>query len=149
MKLCVKHFIIVCLLQTSLLVFACQKGANSTSEGSKVMASDAINTQLPDSSRVKIANDVYDNLKVGSYDKVTSYFNETLLLYLDSKKLEQTWTSIIGQVGALETKLEVSANEPTKTVYVKCKFEKTPLYLKLVFDQDSKVAGIFFLPNKD
>jgi hypothetical protein len=66
------------------------------------------------------------------------------------EKLQSVWGQITAQAGEFIRVLSTrSAREVGfRVVYVTCKFAYTPLNIKVVFDREERVRGLWFLPVK-
>jgi dienelactone hydrolase len=77
-------------------------------------------------------------------------FDDTMKKVLPTDKLEQTWKKVIGQVGAFQKQTGVRTESGGKydLVFVTCQFEKTTLDIKVSFNADKQIAGLFFVAPK-
>jgi hypothetical protein len=68
---------------------------------------------------------------------------------LPADKLQQAWTATTTQMGAYKQQLGARSEKQAgyDTVLVTCDFEKGPLDIKVVYDTNRKVAGLFFVPT--
>ncbi len=99
---------------------------------------------------VQKAKDFLILLEKQKFEEATDYFAPIVYNQLPASKLKDIWIQINNQVGSFE-KLARSRTETMKNwnvVYLTCKFEKSLLDLKLVFTEEDKIAGIFFVPSK-
>jgi len=98
---------------------------------------------------VKSAREIIMMLDKGNYKEVISRFDSTMTKAAPEEKLRTIWTSLINQTGKLQKELSdttIPYND-YEIVLVTCKFEKTILDVKVIFDKESKVAGLFFAPH--
>lgn len=95
-----------------------------------------------------LARELVEKLKKGEFEAVYQSFNQVMAQALPLEKLKEVWTQVTSQVGELKgiTKTRVAEEGEYKVVYVTCEFTQTYLDLKVVFDGEGKVAGLFFLP---
>lgn len=63
-------------------------------------------------------------------------------------KLAETWLALKGQVGAFisQSAARVESVQGFEVALVRAEFEATPLDIKVVFDGERRVAGLFFQP---
>jgi dienelactone hydrolase len=91
-----------------------------------------------------------DLLVKNKFAEAVAGFNATMKQALPADKLQQTWQSLLPQVGAFQgvagTRSETKGAHAI--VLVTCKFEKTALDAKIVFDQDHLITGLFFVPSQ-
>jgi dienelactone hydrolase len=99
---------------------------------------------------VSIAKEFVSALVNGRYDDSVKYFDETMTKLAPPEKMEEVWKSIVQQVGPFKEVKGVWTESLPKydIVYVTCQFEKALLDVKVVFDQNKKIAGQFFVPPK-
>ncbi len=91
-----------------------------------------------------------DLLAKKDFSKAESYFDDTMKTALPQEKLQETWNAIITQAGTFKrqvgTRTEVRSGYDV--VIVTCEFEKAAVDIQVVFDQDKRIAGLFFTPAK-
>ena len=89
-------------------------------------------------------------LAQGDYANAVMDFDSTMKTAMPPAKLQEAWTSLIGQVGAFNK--QVSTRETKEmgfdVVYVTCDFEKGPLNIKVVFNEAKEISGLWFVPVK-
>jgi hypothetical protein len=89
-------------------------------------------------------------LAKGEYDKAVDRFDATMKGALPAEKLRAVWEGLQGQVGrfAKSTGADQTREDRYRVVFVKCEFEKAVLEAKLAYDDEGKIAGLFFLPPR-
>ena len=77
-------------------------------------------------------------------------FDNTMKTALPEPKLQETWTSVLTQVGPFKQagSARVETRGAFTVVIVTCDFQKAALDVSVVFDQQKRVAGLFFAPAK-
>ena len=87
-------------------------------------------------------------LEEGRFEDAAELFNEQMAEALPSQELEAAWNDLTGRVGEFKeiTEVKVTEEEGYRVVYVTCDFAKTALDVKIVFDDDGKIAGLWFVP---
>jgi dienelactone hydrolase len=95
-----------------------------------------------------LAKDVAQELAGRQFDKVEARFDATMASAMPLEKLRTAWEATAAQVGALKTVKSARSVEMQgyHVVTLACDFEKAPLNLRLAFDKDGKVAGLFLVP---
>ncbi len=82
------------------------------------------------------------------YANAVKDFDSTMKGAMPPEKLEEAWTSLIGQIGVF--KKQVSSREAKEmgfdVVFVTCEFEKTQLDVKVVFNPAKEISGLWFVP---
>jgi hypothetical protein len=78
-----------------------------------------------------------------------SWFDPAMKAAMPESRLRTVWTELLGQAGALRTQLgaRLSSEGGYRCVYVTCQFERSTLDLKVVFDADQRVAGLFVVAS--
>ncbi len=86
----------------------------------------------------------------GEFEAAADTFDAKVKAALPADKLEATWQGVQGQVGKFKSVakkarlLDVKGN---KVVDLLCTFEKAALILRLSYNKEKQVAGLFFLPG--
>lgn len=84
-------------------------------------------------------------LDAGEHAKIRELFDDAMTKAMPSDfALDATWTAIETQFGPLQQQLAttVERHEPYTVALVTCDFEKAPMDVRLVFDDDGKLAGL-------
>ncbi|MGA1980820.1 MAG: DUF3887 domain-containing protein [Sedimentisphaerales bacterium] len=94
-------------------------------------------------------NDLVTLLANQQFAAVTEDFNEILKTELPPEKLEETWKSTIDQLGPFKKQLGLRTEKELDydVVLVTCEFEKGCLDVKIVYNDEKQVAGLFFVPT--
>ncbi len=87
-------------------------------------------------------------LNESEFEKAHGFFNTDVAEALPVDKLNTTWNSLIDQYGAFAGIVNISSTEEKgyETVFVTCNFSKTFIDAKIGFDNNEKIAGLFFQP---
>jgi len=89
-----------------------------------------------------------DLLARGDFAGAVAMYDETMKTALPEARLREAWTAVNTQAGPFQ-KQESTRTEQAgayQTVFVTSRFEKMPLDIKVVFDENGRVAGLFFAP---
>jgi uncharacterized protein len=107
--------------------------------------------QTPEPDPQAIAQAVIDNMVAGDYEAATTDFTDEMLAALSPAQLQQTWESIIAQVGAYQEQVGVTSQTTDGyTVFVfTLQFEKAQLDAQLSISTDGKVGGFYIRPHQD
>lgn len=99
-------------------------------------------------SLAKAAAAFVDLLGKDDFAKATKDFDATMLKVLPADKLKDTWEKVVADAGAykqrLGTRFEVAGKYDV--VFVTCAFAKKKMDVRVVFDKEAKIAGLFFRP---
>ncbi len=84
----------------------------------------------------------------GDFSTPVRDFDATMQEQMPSATLQQAWETLLERTGPFQsitsTRLESAGGY--EAVFVTCRFADASLDVKLVFDGDGKVAGLFFVP---
>jgi len=85
------------------------------------------------------------------YTEGVAWFDATMTEVMPESKLKLTWESLILKVGTLKAQIGIRTEQIGEyvAVYVVCAFEKDKMDVKVVFDREKKIAGLFFLPVQE
>lgn len=99
--------------------------------------------------RIGIATSFAQYLVDGKYDPATAAFDAVLRKALPAEKLQQTWQAVQSQCGTFRSlgQARTTTEGAYTVVLIPCTFEKAILDLKLVFNQDDSIGGLWFLPH--
>jgi uncharacterized protein len=77
-------------------------------------------------------------------------FDSTMKAALPEAKLDETWTAVLAQAGPFKQagSARVQKRDAFTVVVVTCDFQNAALDVSVVFDQEKRVAGLFFAPAK-
>jgi hypothetical protein len=84
-----------------------------------------------------------------NFPAVAADFNSVLKNELPAEKLTEVWKSTIGQMGPFKKQLGQRTEKEAgyDVVLVTCEFEKGCLDVKIVYNDQKQVAGLFFVPT--
>ncbi len=115
-----------------------------------LLQSSCTQTQTPERQAAvkEQAVQIVDRITKGSFVDVVKDFDETMVKALPPEKLGEAWQSLIQSQGSFQkTNGErVSREQGYDVVYIQCQFEKGKIDAKVVFNADTKVSGLFFVP---
>jgi uncharacterized protein len=82
----------------------------------------------------------------GAVDK----YDAAMTLAMPEPKLRATWQAVQKQAGPFKKQLRTLVEKigGYQAVFVTCQFERTDLDVKVVFDAQNQVAGLFFVPSQ-
>ncbi len=94
------------------------------------------------------AKDFVDQLAAKKFTAATETFDSAMTKAMTSTQLQETWAAVVSSVGEYESQAAVrhQAAGQYDIVFVNCKFAKTSLAVRVVFDKQQKIAGLFFAP---
>jgi hypothetical protein len=87
-------------------------------------------------------------LSEGNYSECIARFDQTMKDGLPESKLHEAWNTIQNQVGVFQKQIGVRQVREGgfDVVYVTCQFERGKIDVKVVYDSDNKVSGLWFRP---
>jgi hypothetical protein len=94
-------------------------------------------------------NEFVELLVNEQFATATESFDETMKDALPAEKLEEIWKTTTSQLGPFKKQLGVRREKQLDhdIVLVTCEFEKAPLDVKVIYDSEKQVAGLFFVPT--
>jgi len=75
-------------------------------------------------------------------------YDATMKGALPEPKLREAWQTLLQQAGPFQKRLGTrqEAQAGYQIVFVTCQFERATLDIKVVFNAERQVAGLFFVP---
>jgi hypothetical protein len=98
--------------------------------------------EMPDNEFVQL-------LTNGQFTTATESFDETMKNALPAEKLQELWESTVSQIGPFKEQLASRTEKQAEfdIVLVTCQFENSTLDVKVVYNAEKQVAGLFFTPT--
>ena len=97
----------------------------------------------------QLAEGMVDSMAKGDFASATKDFDARMQAAMSAESLGQAWSQLTAQAGAFKSR--TGSREAQKagfqSVFVTCQFEKTAMDIRVVFDKDGKVGGLWFVPN--
>lgn len=95
-----------------------------------------------------LASDFIQLLVNEEFESATNYFDADMLKALPQDKLGQIWGQLKDQVGAYQNELsrKQEVTDGYDVIIVTADFEKSPLNIRMVFNSDKRISGLFFQP---
>ena len=89
-------------------------------------------------------------LEQGEFTKAVKLFDDVMSKAMSSEQLKKAWQSLTTQAGAFKKQTTVRKQISGKydIVFITCQFEKTLLDIKVVFDKNKQIAGLWFVPTQ-
>jgi dienelactone hydrolase len=90
-----------------------------------------------------------DQMVKGDFAAATGRFDATMKTAMPEAKLKDAWQQLLGQVGAFQKQLSTRTEEQKgyRIVYVVCQFEKSVINVRVVYNAQEQIAGLFFQPG--
>jgi dienelactone hydrolase len=99
-----------------------------------------------------LGRDTVSELATGAFDKVVARFDQKMTAGLSREKLAAAWQTILGQAGSFKAVTAVRIQDaPAQGVHIvvlTSAFDNGPLNIQVAFNDEGKIAGLFFLPVK-
>lgn len=86
----------------------------------------------------------------GRYPDAVKMMETRMAAALPADKTKQTWESLVAEMGTFGSAVGTrsSAESGYRCVYVTCEFRDGTIDVKVVFDAEGKVTGLWFLPSQ-
>jgi len=84
-------------------------------------------------------------------EKILPYFDETMQLYLSTRQLSSIWRGIVEKHGAFKlVKKTWTEGAPGNEIVVqRCEFKRGTVQFRITFDENERIAGLFFQPDTE
>ena len=95
-----------------------------------------------------LASEFIDNLVKEDYSAAAAFFDAQMKKAMSEKKLKQTWEGLLKQMGAYvgEVDKRVEQSGEYEAVNVISEYTSDPLNIRVVFNSDKRVSGLWFQP---
>lgn len=99
--------------------------------------------------RVPAGLQFVEDLAAGKFTDAVANFDDRMSQAMSADQLKQAWQSIMSQCGSFKKTGETRTTQEAgfDVVFAECQFEKTSLDVKVVFDKEGKIAGLWFVPH--
>ena len=99
-------------------------------------------------SATQLAEGLVDSMAKGDFASATKDFDATMNAVLPAEKLGQSWAQAIAQAGAFKSRTGSRETQEAgfQCVHVTCQFEKASWDIKVTFDKDGKIGGLYGSP---
>lgn len=101
-----------------------------------------------DGEPVELAEEFTGSLAKGDYEECVEFFSAEMRRAMSARQLEQSWDDLQDQVGPFvgKTGMREETIDGYDVVFVTTKFEDGLIDIRVVFDEDRRVAGLWFDP---
>ena len=130
--------------QTPLLPVAQPQAASISTPAPPANGSSVSNPDVRELGRQFVAL-----LSKEDFSTAESRFDTTMKTAMPESRLRAVWAELLGQTGSVQKQLgtRMTTEGGYRCVYVTCQFERSTVDLKVVFDSDNRVAGLFYVPT--
>ncbi len=99
-------------------------------------------------SATQVAEGMVDSMVRGDFASATKDFDAAMQAALPAEKLGQSWAQVTAQIGAFKSRTgsREAQEAGSQTVHVTCQFEKGSWDIKVTFDKDGKIGGLYGSP---
>jgi dienelactone hydrolase len=103
----------------------------------------------PHEQHIALAQVLVNQLLAGEFEKAVEPFDGTMKAGLPAAALKQVWAGTVTQFGEFKQAAAVRAEKVDKyvVVFITMEFAQGKLDCKVVFDRESRVTGLFFVPS--
>jgi hypothetical protein len=97
----------------------------------------------------KQARQFVDLLAKGDFATAVASFDPTMKQRLPADKLAGSWKDLIAKAGAFRKQdgVRTAKEQGYDVAYLACEFERATLDVKVVFDQQGQVTGLWMVPH--
>lgn len=134
----------VCLAISFLLAAILCLSCSDRGAGVNIKEQDAAPQELKTKAPVLV-----DVLVREDYAEAVKDFDDAMKKALPEERLEAAWKSTVQQAGPFRQRLGLRTEQAQgyDIVTVECEFEKSDIDIRVVYDRDGKIAGLFFKPG--
>ena len=88
-------------------------------------------------------------MRQGDFESAVTGFDATMARVMPAEKLEGAWKSVVSKAGPFREQVgaRVEKSGQYEIAVVTCRFEKGPLDIKVVFDSEKRITGLWFAPS--
>ncbi|HEX7773839.1 MAG TPA: DUF3887 domain-containing protein [Pyrinomonadaceae bacterium] len=114
----------------------------------------SVNADLPQANPAEAskagAKRVLDLLVAENFSEVWTLFNSQMKSGLSEQRLREGWNSLTASVGSFKRVVESNYTrmDDFNVVVMRCEFEKSYVQIRLAFDGEEKIAGLYLLPSQ-
>ena len=107
------------------------------------------NATAAETGKVELAKCFVDDLAKRNFRDAVKGFDAIMKAAMPAAKLSEAWDGLIKQAGPFQRQLDTRSEKIQQydTIFVTCQFEHTPLDVKVVFDSESQISGLWFVPT--
>jgi len=98
---------------------------------------------------IEISKLVISSFQKNEFPKIIETFDQNMKAALPAEKLKLVWDDLNNKCGKFQKMDEITVGkiQTYDVTYTLCHFENMKLKMKLVFDKENKIAGLFFVPE--
>ena len=87
-------------------------------------------------------------LDKSEFAKAVKDFDRAMSEAMQPEQLQEVWESITAHVGALKKQIDaqIQSSPEFNFVFITCQFEKASLDIKIAFNNEGKISGLWFIP---
>ncbi len=102
-----------------------------------------------ESRNTEISKLVINSFQKNEFPKIVETFDQNMKTALPAEKLKLVWDDLNSKCGKFQKMGEITVGkiQTYDVTYTLCHFENMKLKMKLVFDKERKIAGLFFVPE--
>ncbi|MFC1501914.1 DUF3887 domain-containing protein [bacterium] len=104
-----------------------------------------------DSLHIKLAKEFVETLVTGDFISSVTRFDSTMKSLMPAEKTEEIWNGLLNKLGTFHEQIAVRQEKykQYKIVYVTCQFKHSQFDVKVVFNPQNQITGLFFVPTKE
>ena len=96
-----------------------------------------------------LAEDFISKMAAGEFEQAVGYyFDAPMKRAMSAKTLSETWETLLGQVGPYTGQVDKRTDvvDGYDVVFVTTQFENDKIVIQVVFNEDKRISGLWFLP---
>ncbi len=95
-----------------------------------------------------LAEDFVNQMAEGDFDQAVNYFDTTMKRQIPASALSENWDTLLGQMGSYIGQVDKRTDVVNgyDVVYVTTQFQNAFIDIQVVFNDDKRISGLWFLP---
>ena len=104
----------------------------------------------PSGELLALGQEFVELIRKGDFETAVTSFDATMTRVMPAEKLEDAWKSTVGRAGPFQEQVgaRMEKSGQYEIAVVTCRFEKGPLDVKVVFDSEKRITGLWFAPSQ-
>jgi dienelactone hydrolase len=106
--------------------------------------------QETDKDHIPLAKAFVETLVSNNFTTAVANFDSTMKRLMPPEKTEDVWKDLIDRLGPFRKQISARQEKYQQydIIFVTCQFQKTQIDVKIVYNPQKQIAGLFFVPPK-
>lgn len=103
-------------------------------------------SDLSPESMEAMAKEIPSLLRQERFDDVSSQFDDRMKAMMSTERLQESWLHVVSHLGPFKSIRTARKDPEFDAVDVRCEFENGPMIVRIAFDPEGKIGGLWMLP---